>query len=86
VGALGDVGGGLKDPEVNPIIIPYSLGLYLITNIQHPTAAYSSSATSAHVPVGSASSAGAGAPPQARRTRSQSARRIPGRENFLSNQ
>ena len=64
--ALGAVGEGLKDPEVYLVIIPSSLGLYLITNIQHLTAAHSSSATSARVPAGSASTAGtagtAGAP------------------------
>jgi len=64
VDALGAVSEGLKDPKVNPVIIPCSLSLYLITNIPHPTAAYSSSATSAHVPAGSTSTAGiAGAPP-----------------------
>ena len=53
--ALGAVGEGLKDPEINPVIIPYSLGLYLTTNIQLLTAAHSSSATSAHIPAGLAS-------------------------------
>jgi len=56
---------GLKDPEINPVIIPYSLGLYLITNIQLLTAAHSSSATSAHVPVGSVSTLGTAGTPSA---------------------
>jgi len=59
VDALGAVNEGLKDPEINLVIIPYSIGLYLITNsIQLLTAAHSSSATSAHVLAGSASTLG----------------------------
>jgi len=65
VDALGAVGEGLKDPEINPVIIPYSLGLYLITLIQLLTAAHSSSATSAHVPAGSASTLGTAGTPSA---------------------
>ena len=53
------MGEGLQDPEVNPVIIPYSLGLYvLITKIQPLAAAHSSSATSARVSTDSAGSAG----------------------------
>jgi hypothetical protein len=49
VDVRGAVDEGLKDPGVNPVIIPYSLGLYLIANIELLTAAHSSSATSAHI-------------------------------------
>jgi len=81
VDALGAVGEGLKDPEVNPVIIPYSLGHYLITYNQHLTAAHSSSATSARVPAGTA-----GAPSAGSADAFSVGSRIPARENSLSNQ
>ena len=59
MGALEAVGEGHKDPEINPVIIPYSLDLYLITNIQLLIAAHSSSAASTRVSAGMADSAGA---------------------------
>ena len=60
MGALGAVGEGLDNQEVNPVIILYSLGLYLIASTNNqPLTASDSSAASARVSAFSVGSADA---------------------------